>query len=93
MIMSVSYELPPLPSIELDSSTDEEDNTAREVDHLAMALRSSLTMIITDVWENAKCARVAAEEEDHGILRAKCASIRSEMVWHGYVIVDYSNDV
>jgi hypothetical protein len=44
------------------------------------------------VWEKAKWARIAAEEEEQNVRRAKLASIRSEMARCGFVIVDYSDD-
>ncbi|KAK1685455.1 hypothetical protein QYE76_046303 [Lolium multiflorum] len=90
--LPVSHGLPPLSSIELKSSTDEEQEAEREVCHLVMARRNSLTTVIIDVWEKAKRSRDADEEEARGIGRAKHASICGEMVRHGYVIADDESD-
>jgi hypothetical protein len=81
--------LPPLPPIEVDLGGDEDQNyAAREARHLTMARRNSLTTVVTDAWEKGKRATTIDEEERH-VRRAKCASIRPEMVMHGFVIVDY----
>jgi hypothetical protein len=84
---------PPLPSIELDSSTDKVENDAAwEARHLAMARCNSLMTVVTNVWEKANHARDAAEGEENDVRRAKRASIRPEMAQHDFVIVDYSDD-
>jgi hypothetical protein len=44
------------------------------------------------VWEKEKRARDADNELKCDIQWAKRAPIRSEMVCHGYAVVDYSND-
>jgi hypothetical protein len=71
--VSASRPLPLLTPIEVNLNLDEEEgDTAREVHHLAMARRNSLTRVVNAVWEKVRRAR--------DIRRAKHASIRSEMV-------------
>jgi hypothetical protein len=85
--------IPSLPPIKLDSSPDKkEDDAVQEARHLAMARRNSLTAVVTDMWEKAKRAFDADEEEARDIQKEKWASICSELTCRSYVIVDYLDD-
>jgi hypothetical protein len=91
--VSASRPLPLLTPIEVNLNLDEEEgDTAREVHHLAMARRNSLTAVVTDMWEKAKRAFDADEEEARDIQKEKWASICSELTCRSYVIVDYLDD-
>lgn len=79
--------------LEFDESTEEEeDDAAREQHHLAMARRSSLTAVVTDVWEKAKRRCDAAEEVERNLRKGNRASIWSEMARCTHVIVDYDDE-
>jgi hypothetical protein len=57
------------------SLNKEKDDAAREKHHLMMARRNSLTTVVTNVWEKAKHARDAGEEETCDIRGTKRASV------------------
>jgi hypothetical protein len=86
---------PPFPSIEIDESTndEEEEDASQELRHFAMAQRNSLMPVVTNIWEKDKRRhRGGGGQEEWNLRKAKKASIQSEMASRGYVIVDYSDD-
>jgi hypothetical protein len=59
--------------------------------HLAMVQDNSICNVVTERWEKAKRRGDEEKEEARNLRHVKRQSIRTEMVRHGCIIVDYSD--